>query len=265
MSLNYDEVYQGSIDTTLHGIPAIEPLTIHLKEKATTFQRVATATRRRFFNLKVDWKATVGRVNYKPELNGTIVVPRNHEGKEVDYDGASIPFPWLISLLTIGILRPLGILLTPSLVHDFAFKFGYLMVERDGNVSKVPISRDETDRLFRDLIATITKIKGLAWVAWYAVRLGYFLGVRYNGKLGGGKKPLFVGLTTFTSVAAFLGAIALAVNNTDSFQEGVLAVGAVLGVLFMIWLCFYLCTILVLLAGGFVKKKTDKLHLQQTN
>ena len=250
-----DEFYSGCIDVTLHGIPAIEPITISLKDKVTTFQRVAIATRKRIFKLKEDWETTVGGIKYQPQLNGTIVTPRNHEGIDIEYDGASIPFPWLISLLTIGILRPLGVLLTPSLVHDFAFKFGYLLVVRNGEVSRVSVSRDEADRLFRDLIAAITKIRGLAWIAWYAVRLGYFLGVKYNGKRGGGKKPLLIGLTAFFLVTTFIGAIIVAVCSTESIQEGVMAASAVFGVLFLIWFSFYLLTILALLAGGFVQKK----------
>lgn len=41
-------------------------------------------------------------------------------------DGASVPAHLVVALLSLGLLRPMGILLTASVVYDFIFKCGYL-------------------------------------------------------------------------------------------------------------------------------------------
>jgi hypothetical protein len=79
-------------------------------------------------------------------LAGEIIIPQKVEGHLFELDGASIPLPWLVSLLTIGILRPLGVLLIASIVHDFAFRHGDRWVrKRNGEVEKVSMTRDVPD------------------------------------------------------------------------------------------------------------------------
>ncbi len=36
------------------------------------------------------------------------------------FDGASVPRPWLVTAVGGGILRPLGVMLIASIIHDFA-------------------------------------------------------------------------------------------------------------------------------------------------
>jgi uncharacterized protein DUF1353 len=127
-------------------------------------------------------------------LAGKIIIPQKVEGHLFEFDGASIPLPWLVSLLTIGILRPLGVLLIASIVHDFAFRHGHLWVrKRNGEVEKVSMTRDVTDRLFRDIITVVNGNSIVGFLGWYFVRLGYWLGVRYNGERYTGEKPAAVG------------------------------------------------------------------------
>lgn len=162
--------------------------------------RLAASTLRRHFTLDRDWHITVSGIRFKSELNGTIIIPaRVNKNKEPDgkgelvlFDGASVPMPWLISFLSIGILRPLGVMLTASIVHDFAFKFGHLFVIPEGQdkAIKVPVTREITDRLFREIILSVNKLPVVGWVAWLAVRLGWFGFVPYNGERWGGKIPI---------------------------------------------------------------------------
>jgi len=159
-------------------------------------RQLSIATVRRFFYLTEDWKLTLSSTRY-PELAGEIIVPRRLKNGELfEFDGASIPLPWLVSLLTIGILRPLGVLLIASIVHDFAFRCGYFKVRKqNGEIVEVVMPRDVSDRLFRDIITVVNGNSIVGFVGWYFVRLGYWSGVLYNGQRGTGKKPIAVGIS----------------------------------------------------------------------
>lgn len=116
---------------------------------------------RRRFVLHEPWTINTPEGIYP---QGKIYIP---EGTE--FDGASIPCPWLLAALTNGLIRPDGVLFIPALVHDFAYQHGGLIFERDGLVFE-PFTRLEADRLFRDIVAKDYPL--VALLAWVAVRLG---------------------------------------------------------------------------------------------
>lgn len=187
------EKYTGPIYVAFDDIPPVRLQSIRAKKNLNLLQRLALWTKPREFTLHDDWILDLDSVSYASELNGTIRIPAEEPtGKEIVYDGASVPLPWLVSLLTSGVLRPLGVMLTASLIHDYAFKYGHLQKE-DGTT--VPIPRHIADRLFRDLIATVAEVPYVAFVAWFAVRLGWPV-VKYNGETRGGKPPIleYIGL-----------------------------------------------------------------------
>lgn len=160
------------------------------------------ASSRRLFELSEDWKITIefnGPTidgNLK-RLNGTVVIPvafsnqndsSEHAAKTI-LDGASVPSPWVISFLSFGLLRPLGVMLTASVVHDFAFQHGGLLYvekysEKDDQQSAANtfqhVERHEADYLFRSIIRIVNKMPLTAALAWLAVRLGWYF-VDYNG------------------------------------------------------------------------------------
>lgn len=179
-------------------MPSIQIMSVRQHKPTSWLSRLMESTRARIFTLKKEWRLKVKRIDFKPELNGTIVIPETEivEGKErhVTFDGASIPIPWVLSFLTLGIMRPLGVLLTASIIHDYAFKFGHLKVVREGStmIEEVPLERHEADRLFRELILCINRLPFVAWFAWSGVRLGWLFLVKYNGKLFGDKPPIRV-------------------------------------------------------------------------
>ncbi|WP_200233725.1 DUF1353 domain-containing protein [Thiohalocapsa halophila] len=123
---------------------------------------------------------------------------------------------------TLGILRPLGVMLTASIVHDFAYKFGYLPKD-DG--TKVEVERHVADLLFRDILESVNRIPLLGFIAWFAVRLGWPV-VKYNGKPGGGKKPYGAYLVLLVALAVLL--TAAAPFSFSAFVSGVATVYAVL-------------------------------------
>lgn len=81
-------------------------------------------------------------------------------------------------------------MLTASILHDFAFKYGYLRVLKESGKAfeDVPIQRHNADQLFRDIITTVNGLSSVGLVAWFFVRLGWFT-VKYKGKPCGGKPP----------------------------------------------------------------------------
>ena len=148
------------------------------------------ACKRRLWKLADDWCVVLCDTNRVSScdgspLDGEIVIP-----KGTIIDGASVPLPWLVSFLTFGILRPTGILLIPSIVHDYAYDHGCLRYRNeDGTETCREISRDDADWLFRVMIRGINHTRVWACVAWLAVRIGWLFCVKYNDKPRGGKPP----------------------------------------------------------------------------
>ena len=155
------------------------------------FQRIWKASQRRDFTLAEDWKATIVNAHFARELNGTVVIPKKYQSEDLELDGASVPMPWLIGMLSFGVLRPLGIMLTASIIHDFAYKYGGLLYDTGEGMEPefLEVRRDIVDKLFRNIIESVNGTPFWAFMAWCAVRLGWF-GVKYNGEYFGGKFPL---------------------------------------------------------------------------
>ena len=185
------ENYDGTIDVEFEGMPSIRLESFKSIDDVGMLERLAIATRRRRFSLFEDWTIELGDINYCQELNGIVEIPaRDSHKKTIIFDGASIPMPWLVSLLTVGILRPLGVTLVGSIVHDYAYQFGSLRLAKEGEEFKdVKISRDRADRLFRDIVGTVNQLPFVGYVAWFFVRIGWAW-VKYDGKHFGGKAPV---------------------------------------------------------------------------
>jgi len=187
-----NEEHDGKIDVEFEGMPSIRLESFKSMGEAGMLERLAIATRRRRFSLFEDWRIELTDIDYSDELNGLVEIPsRDSAEKTIVFDGASIPLPWLVSLLTVGILRPLGVMLVGSIVHDYAYQYGSLRMSRDGGETfeDIALSRDQADRLFRDIVGTVNQLPFVGYIAWFFVRIGW-LWVRYNGKRFGGKPPL---------------------------------------------------------------------------
>ena len=185
------ENYDGTIDGEFEGMPYIRLESFKSIDDVGMLERLAIATRRRRCSLFEDWTIELGDIDYSRELNGVVEIPaRDSSKKSIIFDGASIPMPWLVSLLTVGILRPLGVTLVGSIVHDYAYQFGSLRLSKEGEDFKdVRISRHRADRLFRDIVGTVNQLPFVGYVAWFFVRIGWAW-VKYDGKHFGGKAPV---------------------------------------------------------------------------
>jgi hypothetical protein len=224
------EAYRYPISVRFDDIPPVRLKTIKPRESLTLIDRLVLATKPREFTLDKDWCIELDKVSYDERLNGSVVIPaKNKDGKPIDFDGASIPLPWLVSLLTLGILRPLGVMLTASIVHDYAYMFGHL---RKDDGTEVPLERHVADRLFRDIIDTVNKLPLVGFVAWLAVRLGWPF-VKYNGATQGGKPP-------YAEYLLVLVVIALVSAAAADLSFGALVAGAatVYAVLYLVTTLF---------------------------
>ncbi len=227
--------------------------------------KISEASKRRLFHLNSDWEIEVSGIDYKPELNGKIIIPQEKHKSLVKFDGASAPFAWLASFLSLGIVRPMGIMFNASIVHDFCYEYGYLEVETHSTEvdthstevetptktkQKVTVSRAQADRLFRDIISTIHGMPIAAWMCWCLVRMGWCLGVNYHGRpnyrsmsiLGIISVPFLV-FTIFHSGVPF---------KVDSLYK-------VIGITFITLFLFYVITPTLISLKKFIKRKKSAL------
>ena len=47
-------------------------------------------------------------------------------------------------------------MLIASIIHDFAYKYGFLLFKKDEELEEHAIGRRDADRLFHDTIATVS-------------------------------------------------------------------------------------------------------------
>ena len=172
----------GILDLDVNKLPSLEPVLLSTQGKPW-LKRVRAAASRRRFLLTEDWAVTISNCKASGELNGELLIPRCHKRRLQEFDGASVPCPWVVSLLSMGILRPLGVMLVASIIHDFAIEHGYLLFRREkGGIEKRSVHRSDADRLFRDVVSTVNGLSGVGWIGYVAVRLGCLAGVKYAGR-----------------------------------------------------------------------------------
>lgn len=199
--------YSGSIQVQFNQLPSVIPQLLKT-QFSSVVERFKGAIKRRWFHLESDWSITVNGFQYDPNLNGTIIIPETYQNVKTRIDGASVPLPSVVSFLTFGILRFLGVMLTASVVHDFVFKYGVLVIrDASGTDTPQPVARDVADLLFRDIISTVNRMPITAYVAWIFVRLGWWFGIKYNGQPRGDAFPLIPVAIALVVLALVIGAI----------------------------------------------------------
>ena len=94
---------------------------------------------------------------------GTIfVIP-----KSFIFDGASIP-----KYLWSSFGSPTGVLFVPGLIHDFAYRYGYIWVKySDGEYGKYYGNQKHWDDLFCELGKDMNNSKAVSRVAWSMLRM----------------------------------------------------------------------------------------------
>jgi len=202
------ELYKGSINVRLKQ-PSLTVVSLNTRSFKNTFYKIADASKRRHFILNEDWEVELSNISYLPDLNGQVKIPKIKNNKPFQLDGASAPVAWLANFMSIGVVRPMGIMFNASIIHDYCYNYGGLEVSNDNgaNYSFVKVNRDTADKLFRDIISSIHGMPRAAWLCWFLVKIGWVIGVGYNGKSWGKPAPKFVIVTILlilTSLGFFL-------------------------------------------------------------
>lgn len=179
-SSNSPGFYPGPVDIQIDEMPIMEPKLINTDGK-NAWKRFWQCGKSRNFLLYKDWQITLSGMERNPlygkALNGTIVIKRdevlqNKTPQRVCFDGATVPLPRLVWILSLGAIRPLGVLLMGSIVHDYCFKYGGLWYrDESGEVRFKEVNREQADRLFHDMTVSINKTPLLAKLTWWSVRI----------------------------------------------------------------------------------------------
>ena len=139
-------------------MPQLKPIPIPTKNQEHWFLRVLVwIFDIRKWELMEDW-------HYQLEDGARIVVP-----KEFIFDGASIPRPlW-------ALLSPVGLLLIPGLIHDYAYQYDKLL-QIDANGEKIPYNegsgREYWDELFYKVSLEVNGLPIMSLIAWFALFIG---------------------------------------------------------------------------------------------
>ena len=139
-------------------MPVVKPLPIRTKGVVYPIALWRWIRTIRRWKLIEDWE------HHLPDQT-RMVIPKGFK-----FDGASMP------RIFWGILAPTGLLLIPGLVHDFAYRYDYLL-RRPGNGGplekyEVGAGRRYWDDLFRDVAVSVNGFKIINRVAWLALRVG---------------------------------------------------------------------------------------------
>ena len=154
-------------------MPILKPVRIPTKNLGWFTGLHKWFTAKRVWRVHQDWYFTC------PDIGFICVIPQGFV-----FDGASIPRPlwWFLS--------PTGIMLIPGLVHDFAYRYDFLLAFRAGK--KVPIrvnfGKVYWDMVFRELAREVNDVLLLHWVVWVCVAGGGYFAWKKNRKLNNTKE-----------------------------------------------------------------------------
>ena len=159
-------------------MPALAPILIPTKKHDSLDRHIAWMNSVRKWELVENWQYRLSASCTEGDREITIVIPKGFV-----FDGASIPRPFW------AILHPSGLLLIPALVHDFAYRYGFLWeVVNPGKVCRYRHKsgcknkkaksgckkaksgcKKSWDKLFRKIGDEVNGVNGVNWVAWLAV------------------------------------------------------------------------------------------------
>lgn len=150
-------------------MPKLRPIPIPTRNRMFIARLWVWVTSVRKWEVLEDWHYTL--TDEGPE----IIIPKGFV-----FDGASIPRPlW-------AVLSPVGLLLIPGLIHDFAYRYTYLWASTgSGRFERfgIELPRLAWDRLFLAISVRVNGMAGVAFAAWLALVLFGWLAWRNNRRL----------------------------------------------------------------------------------
>lgn len=147
--------------------PILQPICIPTKGKKLLVRIWIWITCTRIWRIVQDW-------SFETKLYGKnvkILIP-----KDFVFDGASIPRPlW-------PLLSPVGILMIPGLVHDYAYRYQKLIYECEGQVSVCKVGRAFSDKLFREISIQVNECRFTSYCSWLMLKCFGWAAWRSNRK-----------------------------------------------------------------------------------
>lgn len=142
----------------LLNMPLLQPIPIKTRGKPWYKAVWIWLTSSRKFMVFTSWQYTF---NQGTDLAYTVMIPRGFV-----FDGASIPrLFWFV-------LSPVGLLLIPGLLHDYAYKYDRLeivnIVKEDWVVTN-QFGRAHWDRMFRNVAIEVNGFKWINYIAWLSL------------------------------------------------------------------------------------------------
>lgn len=141
-------------------MPVLKPVPIPTRNQPSFIHKIAVFIFEvRKWELVEHWHYTYKSSGEEIEL----VIP-----KGFIFDGASIPRPFW------AILNPIGLLLIPGLLHDYAYKYQQLWQISDGRVVayKESAEKEVWDKLFKNVGKEVNGFFLVNAIAWAAVFFG---------------------------------------------------------------------------------------------
>lgn len=140
-------------ETKFENMPVMVPIRIQTKGLSKWAQVKLWLTMTRTWMINEPWHCTL--------RDGTeVVVPAGFT-----FDGASIP------RVMRSLLAPVGILLIPGLLHDYAYRYDRLMTVY-GTGYKIGAGQAYWDKLFREVGEDVNGMGIVDAIAWAAVKVG---------------------------------------------------------------------------------------------
>ncbi len=141
-------------------MPALRPVPIPTRNQPSPIHKLTVFIFEvRKWEVVEDWRYT-----YKSDDNVELFIPKGFV-----FDGASIPRPFW------AILNPIGLLLIPGLLHDYAYKYDQLwQVKSNGKITpyEKKAGKDYWDILFTDIGKEVNGFFLINAIAWAAVSFG---------------------------------------------------------------------------------------------
>lgn len=147
----------------LKKMPVLRPIPIKTKNEPFYIGIFRWMFKTRKWKVEENWYYTL---RLPGEKEKTIMIP-----KGFTFDGASIP------RLFWAILSPVGLLLIPGLIHDYAYKYNELICIDNGNQTPYMkgAGRIKWDNLFRKIVIDVNGFTFINSVAWlFLILFGWF-------------------------------------------------------------------------------------------
>jgi len=140
-------------------MPRVRPVKISTKG-LPWYRRIGRLAERRRWQLVLPYMIEV-------QGYGNVLIPDGFT-----FDGASIPrWAWWVPGMD-----PVGVLMIPAIVHDYAYTNHVLIVDGRSRL----IKRKQADDLFLQVSRQVNGSMAVDWIAWAAVRIFGGAGWRYK-------------------------------------------------------------------------------------